>query len=43
MTDLQAGDRAPNFALPDQDGQPWMLSDHLAAGPAVLIFYRGGW
>lgn len=36
---LQAGDRAPDFTLPDQDGTPVTLSDLLADGPLVLYFY----
>ena len=36
-------DRATDFNLPDQDGKPWRLSDHLAQGPVVLVFYRGDW
>ena len=46
-----AGDRAPDFTLPDQDGRPVALADLLrnfsTAGtrPAgvLLIFYRGHW
>ena len=33
------GDAAPDFTLPDQDGNPVTLSDVLAQGPAVLFFY----
>lgn len=36
---LKAGDRAPDFTLPDQDGQPQSLSRLLEAGPLVLYFY----
>lgn len=40
---LRAGDRAPDFALPDQHGRSVSLSGELAHGPAVLLFVRGGW
>lgn len=40
---LQAGDRVPDFALPDALGKPWQLSSALARGPVVVSFYRGGW
>jgi peroxiredoxin Q/BCP len=36
---LKAGDRAPDFTLPDQDGRPTALKDLLADGPLVLYFY----
>lgn len=37
------GDLAPNFELPDQDGNPVSLAAALDAGPVVLVFYRGEW
>jgi peroxiredoxin len=40
---LKAGDRAPAFDLPDQDGAHVVLADLLRAGPLVLSFYRGVW
>jgi peroxiredoxin len=40
---LRAGDRAPDFSLPDARGGHVGLSGLLAAGPIVLSFYRGGW
>ena len=40
---LMNGDRAPDFALPNQLGQRVELSRHLKAGPVVLAFYRGEW
>lgn len=40
---LGAGDRAPDFALPDARGESIRLSTLLARGPVVLSFYRGGW
>jgi len=39
----KGGDRAPDFTLPDQLGRRVSLSDELAQGPVVLIFYRGEW
>jgi len=36
---LNAGDAAPDFALPDQTGTTRKLSDLLAAGPVVLFWY----
>lgn len=40
---LQVGDRAPDFALPNQRGETVRLSDRLSRGPVVLSFYRGVW
>jgi peroxiredoxin len=34
---------APDFTLPDSQGRPWSLGEHLCAGPVLLIFYRGDW
>lgn len=39
----KAGDRAPEFTLPDADGRPVSLASLLAKGPVVLSFYRGRW
>ena len=36
---LKRGDRAPDFALPDQDGDEISLARLLAQGPVVLYFY----
>ncbi|MCF8606442.1 peroxiredoxin [Gordonia sp. HY442] len=36
---MRSGDRAPDFALPDQTGQTRRLSDLLADGPVALFFY----
>lgn len=36
---LTAGDKAPDFTLPDQDGQPVSLCALLEDGPVVLYFY----
>jgi hypothetical protein len=40
---LQIGERAPDFALPNQRGETVRLSDRLSRGPVVLSFYRGVW
>jgi peroxiredoxin len=37
------GDAAPEFTLPDQNGDEVALSALLRSGPVVLIFYRGEW
>lgn len=34
---------APDFTLPDPGGKPVALSDALARGPVLLVFYRGHW
>jgi len=34
---------APDFTLPDQDGQPVTLSSFRGKGPVLLVFYRGHW
>jgi peroxiredoxin Q/BCP len=36
---MDAGDLAPDFTLPDDQGQERKLSDFLATGPVVLFFY----
>jgi peroxiredoxin Q/BCP len=38
MATLEAGDKAPAFSLPDQDGKPHRLKDY-AGRPVVLYFY----
>ena len=40
---VKQGDKAPDFALPNVNGETVQLSQLLAKGPVVLIFYRGGW
>lgn len=40
---LKAGDRAPEFALPNAAGQSVRSSDLLARGHLIVSFYRGGW
>lgn len=37
------GDTAPDFALPDQDGETVRLGDLVDQGPVILSFYRGRW
>jgi peroxiredoxin len=39
----RVGDTAPEFRLPDARGGEVALGDLLAAGPVVLVFYRGAW
>ena len=34
---------APEFELPDSSGEVHRLSDLIAEGPAVVVFYRGYW
>jgi peroxiredoxin len=40
---IKQGEKAPDFVLPDVHGENMQLSQLLAKGPVVLIFYRGGW
>lgn len=40
---LRVGDKAPDFELPDAEGQPFSLQATLKDGPVVVSFYRGGW
>jgi peroxiredoxin len=40
---IQAGERAPDFTLPNAFGQEVNLYDELKKGPVVLVFYRGAW
>jgi len=39
----KAGERAPDFALANTNGELVRLSDLLVRGPVVLTFYRGVW
>ena len=39
----RVGEKAPQFALPDQNGKSIALADLLSSNGAVLIFYRGHW
>jgi peroxiredoxin len=40
---VTSGDLLEEFTLLDATGKPVSLSDLLADGPAVVVFYRGGW
>jgi hypothetical protein len=40
---IQAGDKAPDFSLPNVRGEMVSLAKSLARGPVVLAFYRGVW
>ncbi|RBQ15901.1 AhpC/TSA family protein [Spongiactinospora rosea] len=40
---VEVGEKAPDFVLPNALGSKVRLSDRLAEGPVVLIFYRGSW
>lgn len=40
---IQIGSKAPDFELPNAEGDLRRLSDMLDRGPVVLSFYRGGW
>jgi peroxiredoxin len=40
---ISAGDTLDDFTLPDATGVPVSLSELVADGPAVIVFYRGGW
>jgi len=40
---VSAGDALTPFALPDATGKTRTLGELTADGPAVLVFYRGGW
>src|SRR5438128_11788052 len=40
---LKAGDSAPDFILPDAQGNPVRLYSLLREGRVVVVFYRGGW
>jgi peroxiredoxin len=40
---LKVGDFAPEFTLPDPDGNPVSSRELLAKGPLVVSFYRGVW
>ncbi|HUA46270.1 MAG TPA: peroxiredoxin-like family protein [Solirubrobacteraceae bacterium] len=40
---VAVGDKIAPFALPDASGQIRTLEELTADGPAVIVFYRGGW
>ena len=39
----KVGQNAPDFTLPNAQGQDVRLASLLARGPVVLSFYRGRW
>lgn len=40
---IAVGDKLEGFTLPDATGQLRTLDELTADGPAVIVFYRGGW
>ena len=40
---IAVGESAPNFELPNQEGQATSLVALLEKGPVVVTFYRGSW
>jgi len=40
---VSVGDKLEPFALPDATGETQTLDELTAEGPAVIVFYRGGW
>ena len=40
---IKVGDRAPDFTLPDADGNSVSSGSMLEKGPLVVTFYRGVW
>lgn len=40
---IAAGEKLADFTLPDANGSPVSLTELLADGPVVVVFYRGGW
>jgi peroxiredoxin len=40
---IKAGDLLEPFTLDDATGAPVSLDQIVATGPAVIVFYRGGW
>jgi peroxiredoxin len=40
---VKVGDTLPSFTLRNAVGERVSLDDRVATGPAVLVFYRGGW
>jgi len=40
---VEVGDSAPDFILPDKDGNAVRLYSLLRAGHVVVVFYRGSW
>jgi hypothetical protein len=42
-TPVTVGETAPDFTLESNTGARVSLSQSLATGPTVLVFYRGHW
>jgi len=40
---IAVGDSLPSFSLDDASGDPVTLDQLVESGPAVIVFYRGGW
>jgi len=40
LAGLAVGERAPKFALKNQDGKPVSSEELLKKGPVVVVFYR---
>jgi hypothetical protein len=40
---VSVGDKLAPFALPDTTGKTRTIDELTARGPAVIVFYRGGW
>jgi len=40
---LKVGDKAPEFSLPNQDGETISLQDLVNKGAVIITFYRGVW
>jgi peroxiredoxin len=40
---VKVGDTLPSFTLHNAAGKPVSSDDLVATGPAVVVFYRGGW
>jgi peroxiredoxin len=40
---VAVGDKLESFSLPDATGTMQTLEELTAQGPAVIVFYRGGW
>jgi peroxiredoxin len=40
---VSVGDALPSFTLSDAMGSPTSLDQLVESGPAVIVFYRGGW
>lgn len=43
VSSIGIGDTAPDFELPNADGEMRTLYEFLENGPVILSFYRGGW